>query len=204
MSPLRSTCTSAPFCRRSSLKMADSAAGITVSSSPWSRKRGADAGCSTCWGESAGSSDPNWLKVRHERGPQLAHRAVVDVVHEGPRGFGQLRGHVAGLGEHGVCLVHVHERQLRRQQKRFDALAQAARPDPAARRRDRPHRKNHGDAVVVRRDAFRGRRPGRFASREVAHHTVQIAVSAERHDEGDLVANGLAGWRPKSTARRRS
>ena len=49
---------------------------------------------------------------------------------------------------------------------------------------------NHGDAVVMRRVRFEALDLGRFASREVAHHPVQIAVAAERQDEGDLVTNG--------------
>ena len=110
--------------------------GVSAAVQQKDRSRRADA--ARARGESAGSSDAELLEVRHERRPQFLDGAVVDVVHVGPRRLRQHLRHLARLGERGVRLVHAHERQLRRQQKRLDPFAQARRPDRAARRRDRP------------------------------------------------------------------
>ncbi len=128
------------------------------------------------------------IEVRHERRPELADGAIVHIVHERARRFRHPLGHLSGLREHRVGLVHADQGELRGEEKRLDTVAQSrdliGRHDAVVGQAV----ENHRDTVVVRRMRRQPRDLRRLACRQVAHDARQITVTAEREDERDPIA----------------
>ena len=116
--------------------------------------------------------------MRDEDRSERFHVAIVHVGEQCRRRLGKRLDHVARLLERGVRLVHVDERQLRRQEKRPDSLTQGGDlirgHDPIG-----GGVQNYSDAVVVGRVRDDAGSLHRHTGRQVLEHATEIAVAAE-------------------------